>query len=97
MIAKPLRRLTRRLRNPLRSRDDRQTLKDRALAHRLYATFERDLAMSDVRGLHFYVEGGVVTLYGTIRHELDHNLLLRSIRQVPGVKRIVTDKLEVGR
>ena len=72
-----------------RERDDRQTLKDRALARRFRDTFEQELEVADVQGLHFYARNGVVTIYGTVRHELDRELLLSFIRQMPGVKDVV--------
>lgn len=84
----PLRQLTRRLRGS-GAADSRQTLKDRALAQRLFKTFERDLELARVRGIHFYVRSGTVTLYGTIRHELDRDLLVSLVRKIPGVKGVV--------
>ncbi len=71
------------------ARDSRQTLKDRTLAIRLYRTFERDLELTHIRGIHFYVQHGTVTLYGTIRHELDRELLVSLVRQMAGVKGVV--------
>lgn len=88
MIPASLQRIARRLqRTP--ARDSRQTLKDRTLAIRLYRTFERDLELTHIRGIHFYVQHGTVTLYGTIRHELDRELLVSLVRQMAGVKGVV--------
>ncbi len=70
-------------------RDARPTLKDKALALRLYLTFERDLELAHVRGIHFYVKKSTVTLHGTIRHELDRDLLVSLIVQIDGVKAVV--------
>jgi hypothetical protein len=98
MIADALRTLSRRAGRQLdRARrrlrrappGDRQTLKDRALARRFRDTFEQDLEMAGVQGLHFYIKEGVVTVYGTVRHELDRELLLSFIRQRPGVEDVV--------
>jgi len=72
-----------------RAPDDRQTLKDRALARRFRDTFEQDLEIADVQGLHFYAQDGVVTVYGTVRHDLDRELLVSFIRQMAGVKGVV--------
>lgn len=66
----------------------RRTLSDRALAHRLFQTFENDLENADVQGLHFYVQNGVVTLYGTVRHDLDRELLTDLVRDIPGVRQV---------
>ena len=88
MNANALRRLTRRLRGQP-TRDARRTLKDKALAQRLSRTFERDLELSNVRGIHFYVKNSVVTLYGTIRHELDRNLIVSFVEQIDGVEDVV--------
>ena len=79
--------LSRRLRGtPVR--DSRKSLKDKALAQRLYRTFERDLELANVNGVHFYVKNGTVTLYGTIRHELDRELLVSLVQQIAGVRRV---------
>ena len=89
----PIHRITHRLRGtPVR--DTRLTLKDKALALRLYQTFERDLELAHVRGIHFYVKKGTVTLYGTIRHELDRDLLLSLIAQIDGVE-AVEEQLQI--
>ena len=77
--------LTHRLRTTP-ARDTRRTLKDKALALRLFRTFERDLELAGVRGIHFYVKNSVVTLYGTIRHELDRDLLVSFVEQIDGVE-----------
>ena len=69
--------------------DGRQTYQDKALAKRLYRMFERDMELANMRGIHFYVQDGTVTLYGAIRHELDRDLLVSFVRQIPGVKGIV--------
>ncbi|WP_457652005.1 BON domain-containing protein [Rhodocaloribacter sp.] len=72
-----------------RSDQERQTDRDRALARRLHANFERDLELADIYGIHFYVQNGVVTLYGVVRNELERDLLVSLVRQVPGVKGVV--------
>ncbi len=88
MYPHPIQRITHRLRGtPVR--DARSTLKDKALALRLYQTFERDLELAHVRGIHFYVKKSTVTLHGTIRHELDRDLLLSLIAQLDGVEAVV--------
>ena len=88
MIRTSLRKLTRRG-HSLPVRDARQTLKDRALVLRLIQIFERDMALADLHGIHFYVRDANVTLYGTIRHELDRDLIVSLVRQIPGVKEVV--------
>ena len=92
MIATPFRWLAHRLRR--RTSDERQTHQDLALARRLRRLFDRDLALANLHGIHFYVQYGAVTLYGTIRHELDRDLLVSFVRQIPGVKG-VTDSLQI--
>lgn len=89
MIAKRLLSLRRRL-GLSRRGDDRQTTSDYNLARRLFAMFERDLELAEIHGIHFYVQNGVVTLYGTVRHELDRELLMSLVREMPGVKGVVT-------
>lgn len=68
-----------------------KTAQDRALARRLHATFEKDLELADVHGLQFYVRAGTVTVYGTIKNSLDHDLIVSLVRQVPGVKGVQTN------
>jgi len=88
MHANALRQITRHLRgNP--ARDMRQTVKDKVLAQRLFRTFERDLELAHMRGIHFYVKKGTVTLYGTIRHNLDRDLLVSLVAQIPGVSDVI--------
>ncbi|GEM_PF-701858 len=71
------------------SDESRQTGRDLSLARRLYATFERDLKLAEIQGIHFYVQNGVVTLYGTVRTDLDRELLVSLVREIPGVKGVV--------
>lgn len=92
MFFKAFRKMTRRLRRSSGSdaRDERQTQKDQALARRFRKTFEQDLSLADVQGLHFYAKDGVVTIYGTVRHELDRDLIVSFVRRTPGVKDVVS-------
>lgn len=89
MISKHLSSLRRRLRI-LRPGDARQTLQDRLLAYRLHATFEKDLALMDVRGIHFYVRGGVVEIEGTVGSIHDAELLKELVRQHQAVDEVVS-------
>ena len=88
MIARSLRALQLRLQRT-RSGEIRQTARDLVLARRLFNTFERDLELAEIHGIHFYVQNDVVTLYGTVRHELDRELLISLVREIPGVKGVV--------
>lgn len=89
MIAERLQSISRRL-GLARLGRNRQTARDVSLARRLYNTFERDLELAEIQGIHFYVQNGIVTLYGTVRHELDCDLLMTLVREMQGVKGIVT-------
>lgn len=89
MIAQRLESLRRQL-GLSRRGDDRQTMRDHNLARRLYNMFERDLELAEIHGIHFYVQNGIVTLYGTVRHELDRELLMSLVRETSGVKGVVT-------
>lgn len=88
MIAQRFKALRHRL-NRSRSREARQSSRDQSLARRLYNTFERDLELAEIHGIHYYVQNDVVTLYGTVRHELDRELLVSLVREIPGVKGVV--------
>lgn len=85
MIADAFRRLVRRLR-PSSQDAARRTRQDQLIARRLRDTFEEDLAAADVRGLHFYVQDGTVTIFGTVRHDLDRDLLRALAAEAPGVQ-----------
>lgn len=69
----------------------KRTMRDKVLARRLFRRFEYDLADTDLQGLHFYVQNGIVTLYGSVRHELDQELLEDVVRGIPGVRSVVTN------
>lgn len=88
MIGQRIRSLRRRV-GASRQRDARQTAKDQTLSKRLYNTFERDLELAEIHGIHFYVQNGVVTLYGTVRHELDREMLVSLVREIAGVQGVV--------
>lgn len=72
-----------------RAGESEPTRRDRQLARRLARTFEGDLELADVKGIHFYVQNGTVSLYGTVRHALDRDLLVSLVRELPGVKAVV--------
>ena len=88
MIPQGLKAIRHRLRL-VRGEEARQTGKDLSLARRLYRTFERDLELAEIQGIHFYVQNGVVTLYGIVRTGLDRDLLVSLVREIPGVKGVV--------
>ncbi len=88
MIAERLQALRRRLTRS-RTRGARQTALDSTLSRRLFNMFERDMDLAEIHGIHFYVHNSVVTLYGTVRHELDRELLVSLVRDVAGVKGVV--------
>jgi len=77
-----------------RTGDGRSTQSDKLLAQRLYRTFEHQAEHGQVRGIQFYVHNGTVTLYGTVRHDMDRDHLTASVRQVPGVKGVI-ERLQV--
>ena len=47
------------------------------------------MALADIQGIHFYVQHGTVTLFGTVRTPLDVELLTTFVRQIPGVRGVV--------
>jgi len=66
-----------------------QTRTDTDLAYRLFEIFERDLSLAGIRGVHFYVQEGTVTLYGALPHALDRDLLVSFVRNIDGVVDVV--------
>lgn len=79
----------------MRPEGKRATLRDRLLAERLRSAFERELPSSGVGGIHVYALGGNVTLYGSVRHQLDRELLVQFVKHVHGVRDVV-DHLQVS-
>lgn len=90
MFAVPLQRLKHRF-GAGDPRTRRQTYRDWLLARRLLRTFERDLELTGVHGLHFYVQNGNVTLKGNVQQELDRDVLVSLVRQIPGVKGVLSE------
>jgi signal transduction histidine kinase len=72
---------------------DPATDKDRRIARRLQDLFERELAMTELGGLQFFVHQGSVVLKGQLQHQDDREGVLELIGAVPEVRRVV-DHLE---
>lgn len=72
-----------------------RTRRDQIIARRLQETFDRDLELARVSGLNLFVQNSVVTLYGTIRNELDREIIVSIARHVAGVRDVV-DHLQVA-
>lgn len=70
--------------------------KDRRIARRLQDLFERELALSEIGSLQFFVHKGSVVLKGNIPLPADRAAVLEIIESVPEVKRVV-DHLERDR
>ncbi len=66
-----------------------QTERDQALLSRVASVFESDLERASVSGLKLYVQNAVVTVYGTVDHALDEQLIVRVVQTVPGVQAVV--------
>lgn len=78
-----------RSRRPESVRQTVQTERDQALLARVAAVFERDMERATVTGLRLYVQNGAVTIYGTVEHALDEQLIVRLVQTVPGVQAVV--------
>ena len=63
--------------------------KDRRIARRLQDLFERELALSEIASLQFFVHKGSVVLKGSIHLPADRAAILEIIESVPEVKRVV--------
>ena len=72
---------------------DPSSAANKQITDALYETFEEDMAEADVKGLHFYVRNGTVTIYGLARHQLDRDLIVALTEQVAGVRE-VKDNME---
>ncbi len=66
-----------------------RTRRDQIIARRLQTTFDRDMEIEGVSGLHAYVQNSVVTLHGSVRSDLDRELIVSIARRIPGVKDVV--------
>jgi osmotically-inducible protein OsmY len=66
-----------------------QTERDQALLSRVASVFESDLERASVSGLKLYVQNAVVTVYGTVDHALDEQLIVRVVQTVPGVQAVI--------
>ncbi len=66
-----------------------KTRRDRVIARRLQETFDRDLELTRVSGLHLFVQNSEVTLYGTVQNELDRELIVAIAGKIPGVKGVI--------
>ena len=64
---------------------------DRALAKRLSNLIERDLYLTGVEDVRFFVKDGVVLIRGSVRHYLDRSLLVSLVESVPGVRSVAAD------
>lgn len=66
-----------------------KTFQDRAICKRLIDLFEYELAASNLKGIHFYVQDAVVTLKGTVANAQDRKTLIRLVQQLPNVGYVV--------
>ena len=64
---------------------------DRVLAKRLSHLIERDLYLTGVEDVRFFVKDGVVLIRGSVRHYLDRGLLVSLVESVPGVRSVAAD------
>ena len=72
-----------------RRRVDPATDRDRRIARRLQDLFERELALSDIGALQFFVHKGSVVLKGQTPDVASRDVVLELIRAVPEVRRVV--------
>lgn len=63
--------------------------RDRRIARRLQDLFERELALSDIGSLQFFVHKASVVLKGDLPPAMDRQTVLDVIESVPEVKRVV--------
>ena len=68
-----------------RSSPAEAAVQDRTITYRLQQRFERRIEQLRIEGFQFYVQNRVVSIYGTVHHRLDRDLLLAMVREVPGV------------
>jgi hypothetical protein len=76
----------RALLDALRQRRER-TLADRALAERVFDAFESE-EMPEVRGLHFYVFEGAISVYGAVASTAERDAVLGLLATISGATHI---------
>lgn len=67
---------------------------DKRLASYLADTFESELSDIHAEGLRFYVKKRIVTIYGTLYSEVEHQRVIRHASRVIGLEAIV-DRIHV--
>ena len=65
-----------------------KTRRDQIIARRIQTTFDRDLELAGVSGLHAYVQNSEVTLHGSVRSDLDRELIVSITKRIPGVRSV---------
>ncbi|MGI9173743.1 MAG: BON domain-containing protein [Rhodothermales bacterium] len=73
------------------SRTEPPKVSDRVLAKRLGNLIERDLYLTGVEDVRFFVKDGVVLIRGSVRHYLDRSLLVSLVESIPGVRSVAAD------
>src|SRR5690625_2328718 len=73
-----------------------RTRRDQIIARRLQTTFEQDMEIAGVSGLHAYVQNSVVTLHGSVRTDLDRELILSIARRIPAAEHVVEPLTTIG-
>ena len=68
---------------------DPATDRDRRIARRLQDLFERELALSEIGDLQFFVHQGSVVLKGNVPDRGDQEAIREIIAMVPEVRRVV--------
>ena len=67
---------------------------DKRLASYLADTFESELTDIRAEGMRFYVKKRIVTIYGTLYSEVEHERIIRHASRVMGLEAIV-DRIQV--
>ena len=67
---------------------------DKRLATYLADTFESELSDINAEGMRFYVKKRIVTIYGTLYSELEHQRVIRHASRIMGLEAIV-DRIQV--
>ena len=71
-----------------------RSFSDERLALYLLETFESELPSTQIEGLRFYVKKRIVTIYGTLYREIDHEMVIKLASRIAGLKAIV-DQMKV--
>lgn len=72
----------------------KQTFSDKRLAYYLAELFESELPGLQVEGLRFYVKNRILSIYGTLYRDADHEQVIKLAGRIAGLEAVV-DRIQL--